>query len=378
MNIIIAPDSFKGSLTSTEAAEAIALGVIKVIPGSQIDQIPIADGGEGTMDSLMYSTGGQYIDVTVLDPLGRNINTQYGILGNKKTAVIEMSRASGMTLLSKNELNPLFTSTYGTGQLIHKALNNGYKDFIICIGGSATNDCGTGMAQALGIKFLTSSHQEITGEMCGDLLDDVSYIDASNINPEIKKSKIIVASDVDNPLLGDQGCAKVYAPQKGASSMIVDQLEKNMTSFIDLAESEYKTSIRDIQGAGAAGGLGAGLMMFLDAQIKPGVDIVLNACDFKNRIKNADLIITGEGKIDRQTVHGKTISGVTRFAHEFKIPVIAFAGIISDFKSPQDLNLLDYHSISTNDISIEDSIKNASTLLEKKVEQVVGKYYNKT
>lgn len=371
MKIVIAPDSFKGSLTARDATIAIAKGVISILPNVIIEEIPVADGGEGTIESLVFSTRGQLVEVSVLDPLNREISTQYGILGDEKTAVIEMSAASGIILLKKNELNPLFTSTYGTGQLIQQALDDGYRKFIICIGGSATNDCGTGMAQALGIKFLNSNHTEIPGKMCGDLLKKVSFIDSSNIHPAIKESNFLVACDVNNPLLGINGCAKAYAPQKGATPKMVKILEKNMTSFINIAEDIYGKSVRKVNGSGAAGGLGAGLMLFINAQLKSGVDIVLNACDFKNRIKNADLIITGEGKIDDQTMHGKTISGVARYANKQKIPIIAFAGVIENVDKLKRLGISDFYSISSNDMLIDQSMAIASTLLQNKVEDVI-------
>jgi glycerate kinase len=318
------------------------------------------------------------IEVLVSDPLGRKINAQYGVLGNTKTAIVEMSVASGITLLSKEELNPLYTSTYGTGQIIHKALDDGFNEFIVCIGGSATNDGGTGMAQALGIKFLDNNHQEISKNMCGDLLDSVSQIDSSNLHQNIRVSNFKIASDVDIPLLGNRGCAKIFAPQKGASPLIVDQLEKKMKSFIEIAEKHYKDSFRNIKGAGAAGGLGAGLMMFLNAQMKSGIDLILDACDFTDRIKNADLIITGEGKIDKQSAYGKAISGVVRSANKFKIPVIAFAGKINDLDNPEELGLLEFHPICSNEIPIDESMQNAAILLEQKVEQVISNYYIKT
>ena len=371
MKIVIAPDSFKGSLTARDATIAIAKGVISILPNVIIEEIPVADGGEGTIESLVFSTRGQLVEVSVLDPLNREISTQYGILGDEKTAVIEMSAAYGIILLKKNELNPLFTSTYGTGQLIQQALDDGYRKFIICIGGSATNDCGTGMAQALGIKFLNSNHTEIPGKMCGDLLKKVSFIDSSNIHPAIKESNFLVACDVNNPLLGINGCAKAYAPQKGATPKMVKILEKNMTSFINIAEDIYGKSVRKVNGSGAAGGLGAGLMLFINAQLKSGVDIVLNACDFKNRIKNADLIITGEGKIDDQTMHGKTISGVARYANKQKIPIIAFAGVIENVDKLKRLGISDFYSISSNDMLIDQSMAIASTLLQNKVEDVI-------
>jgi len=377
MKIVIAPDSFKGSLSAREAAAAIGKGVRSILPNAEIVEIPAADGGEGTMDSLVFSTNGQFVETSASDPLDREISAKYGILGDGNTAVIEMSTVSGLTLLTNNDLNPLITTTYGTGQLIQHALNDGFRKFIICIGGSATNDCGTGMAQALGIKFINKNNIEISKMMNGNLLNEVAFIDSLNIHPSIKDSQFLVASDVNNPLLGLYGCAITYAPQKGATPEMVEILEMNMESFINIAEEKYNKSVRNIEGSGAAGGLGAGLILFLKAQIKSGIDIVLDACDFQNHIKNADLIITGEGKIDNQTIHGKTIAGVAQNARRQNIPTIAFAGGIEDNDSLKCLGISDYYSISSKDISAEESIKNASTLLRNKVESVFRKYYNK-
>ncbi|MEE9573911.1 MAG: glycerate kinase [Candidatus Neomarinimicrobiota bacterium] len=377
MKIVIAPDSFKGSLTAHEATTAMSNGVLSVLSNVKIEEIPLADGGDGTMDSLVFSTGGQIKDVLVLDPLGREIIAQYGILGDRKTAVIELATASGLILLKKNELNPLITTTYGTGQLILQALDDGFRSFIICIGGSATNDCGAGMAQAIGLKFLNTNNVEILGKMCGDLLGNINFIDSSNIHPGLKESRILVACDVNNPLLGQHGCAHIYAPQKGASPKMIEKLESNMKSFIKIAENKYDISVRDVPGAGAAGGLGAGLMLFLKAELKSGIDIVLKACDFQKRIKNADLIITGEGKIDDQTIQGKTISGIVRYAKLQKIPIIAFAGVIENGDNIKNLGISNIFSISSNDLPVEKSIANASTLLQNKVESVIRKYYNK-
>jgi len=377
MKIVIAPDSFKGSLTAVEAAEAIEKGVLSVMPTAQISKIPMADGGEGTMDSLVSSTKGYYKDVLVSDPLSREISAKYGILGDNNTAIIETSVASGINLLRKSELNPLHTTTYGTGQLIQQALDDGYRKFIICIGGSATNDCGTGMAQALGIKFLNSNNVEISDKMCGGLLNEVAFIDSYNIHRGIKESQILIASDVNNPLLGELGCASIYAPQKGAIPNIVEKLENSMKLFIDIAENSYNISVRDIAGAGAAGGLGAGLMLFTNALLKPGIEIVLDASDFKNCIKNVDLVITGEGKIDDQTMYGKTISGIARYATKQKIPIIAFAGIIEKIDKLKLLGISAFYSINTNNIPNDQSMANAYTLLQNRVESSIQKYYNK-
>lgn len=377
MKIVIAPDSFKGSLTASEATIAMKNGVLSVLRNADIVDIPVSDGGEGTMDSLVFSTNGHFKNVEVQDPLGREIKARYGILGVGHTAVIEMSTASGLTLLKKKELNPLLTTTYGTGELIQQALYDSFRYLIICIGGSATNDCGSGMAQALGVLFQDKYGNEIQEKMCGDLIGNVTNIDLSNLHPAIQECKIIVASDVSNPLLGEEGCAMVYSPQKGATPEIVEKLEANMTSFINVAENATNISVREIPGAGAAGGLGAGLMLFLGGKLQSGIDIVLKTCDFQKRIKNADLIITGEGKIDNQTIHGKTISGIARHAKLQKIPVIAFAGVVENVDNLKNLGISNIFSISSNNLPIEKSIANASTLLQNKVESVIRKYYNK-
>lgn len=376
MNIIIAPDSFKGSLTAKEATKAISIGARAAISTAVIEEIPIADGGEGTLESLVYSTQGYFIKVTTLDPLGRKINARYGVLGNSDTAIIEMSSASGLTLLRESELNPLYTSTYGTGLIIQQALNDGFRDFIICIGGSSTNDCGTGMAQALGIKFYDENMNEILEYMSGNLLDMVTTIDTHNLHPAIKESNFLVASDVTNPLLGINGCAQIYAPQKGATLEIVAMLETKMLSFINVAELHYKKFVRNNPGTGAAGGMGAGLILFMQATLKSGIDIVLDACDFSKRISNADLIITGEGEINNQTMSGKTIIGVINSAKNLNIPIIAFAGTINDFEDPKELGLAGYYSICSDNISKVESVNNAFNLLSKKVEEVLKNYYN--
>jgi len=375
MKIIIAPDSFKGSLTAKEATNAIKKGVTNILPDAQIEEIPLADGGDGTMEVLVLSTNGQIKKTKALDPLCREIIAPYGILGDGKTAIIEMAAISGLKLLKNGELNPLMTTTFGTGQLIKKALDDGFRRLIICVGGSATNDCGSGMAQAIGVKFLNKYGTEIKQKMCGDLLGHVTSIQLSNLPTCINECEIIVASDVDNPLLGKKGCASIYSPQKGATNDMVEQLEINMTSFINISENATKLSVRDIPGAGAAGGLGAGLMMFLKAELKSGIDIVLDACDFRERIRNADLILTGEGKIDSQTVYGKTIFGVVREAELQKVPIIAFVGIAERSGNLDKMGISNIYSICPNNVPIEQSMKHASTFLKNTVERVMQKYW---
>ena len=253
MKIVIAPDSFKGSMSATEAADAIERGVLSVFSNATTIKIPMADGGEGTVDALVASTNGRIIEKKATDPLGFPVNGKYGILGDEKTAVIEMASVSGLPLVPENKRNPLNTTTYGTGELIADALNAGCRNLIIGIGGSATNDCGTGMAQALGIKFLPPNGTEITQPMCGGLLTEIEKIDTTQIHPAVTESFITVACDVDNPLLGQKGCAHVYAPQKGATPEIVEKLENDMQKFADVLENETGRNVRNYPGAGAAG-----------------------------------------------------------------------------------------------------------------------------
>jgi glycerate kinase len=377
VKIIIAPDSFKGSLTAQEAASAIERGVRVVLPDAEIDTIPMADGGEGTLKALVSSTNGEFREIEAVDPLGRPMKGKYGVLGNSKTAVIEMAAVSGLLLLKKEERNPLNTTTYGTGQLIRHALECGYREFIIGIGGSSTNDCGTGMAQALGVRFFRKDKTKITKKMCGGLLEEVAAINMSGLLPAIQHSHITAACDVKNPLLGQTGCTLIYSRQKGATPEIVDRLEKNMRSFIDVAEKGIGRSVRDIPGAGAAGGLGAGLILFLGAELQPGVGIVMDVSNFSERIKDADLILTGEGKIDNQTAFGKTIAGIALQAKFAKIPVIAFGGIVENADKLHELGVTDIFPISQTSVSIEQVMAEAPMLLQNTVERVMQKYKKK-
>lgn len=374
MKIIVAPDSFKGSLTAKQAADAMADGILQVKPDILIDKIPLADGGEGTVDALVTATNGEFIETIVHDPLGREISARYGILGDGSTAVIEMATASGLTLLKGKELNPLKTSTFGTGEQIKHALDNGYRKFIIGIGGSATNDGGSGMAQTLGIKFFDSNNSMITEPMCGGLLGSVANIDIVNMHPAIYESTFVIASDVTNTLLGENGCAKIYAAQKGASPEAVKALEINMTKFINVAEMFLGTKVRDMAGTGAAGGFGAGAVLFLKAKIASGIDIILEACNFKTRLQGAGLVLTGEGKIDSQTAHGKTLSGVARLAKGQNIPVIAFGGMVEESAELREIGIVELHSITEDGTELEYAMRNAYDLLKNKVRSVICCY----
>ena len=380
MKIVIAPDSFKGSVSSAAACEAIAEGIRRVIPEAKIVSIPMADGGEGTVDALVQSTGGQFRTLEVTGPLGEPVDAAYGILGTPEskdksktmTAVIEMSAAAGLTLVPKDRRNPLHTTTHGVGQLIRDALDQGCRDFIIGIGGSGTNDGGTGMAQALGVRFLDQNQSEITDPMTGARMGRVDSIDITQLDSRIAESNFVVACDVQNPLLGPTGATRTYGPQKGADTEAVEILENNMTHIITKIEKLVSKTIRDIPGTGAAGGIGSSLIAFTDAQLQSGIDIVLRYSRFAERAVGADLIITGEGRIDGQTIYGKTIAGVASAAQQLAIPAIALAGAIGpDAQKVLDIGVSAYLPITSGPITLAQAILNAHDNLANTAEQVI-------
>jgi glycerate kinase len=328
MKIVVAPDSFKGSLTAIEVSVAIEQGIREVFPEAEVIKIPMADGGEGTVQCLINATGGKILEEKVIGPLGDKVLAHYGFLGDKKTAVIEMAAASGLTLVPENKRNPLITTTYGTGQLIKAALDQGYRKMIIGIGGSATNDGGAGMAQALGVKLLDQEGKEVG--FGGGELKKIVKIDISCMDNRLSDTKVLVASDVNNPLCGPQGASRIYGPQKGATPEVIEELDKSLAFFAELIKRDLNKEVKDIPGAGAAGGLGAGLMAFLNAELRPGIEIIIEAVKLEQAIKDADLVITGEGKIDSQTIYGKAPIGVAKIAKKYNVPVVAVAAIIEE------------------------------------------------
>ncbi len=324
VKIVIAPDSFKGSLTALEVCQAAAAGIARIDGDLQVVQVPMADGGEGTVQSLVDATGGELLTERVTGPLGEPVEATYGLLGDGETAVIEMAAASGLTLVPEEQRNPLATTTYGTGELMRAALQRGRRRLIVGIGGSATTDAGAGMAQALGVRLL-DEHQEQIG-FGGAELARLATIEMAGVDPRLKETEIRVACDVDNPLYGERGAAHVYSPQKGASPEHVAVLDANLRRFADVVQRDLGLDVRDIPGAGAAGGLGAGLLAFCEATLEPGVEIVIDAVGLPERMRGADLCITGEGTIDSQTAFGKTPAGVAAVAEREGVPVIAVGG----------------------------------------------------
>lgn len=327
MKFVLAPDSFKESMSAKEVCHAMKQGIKKVLPKAEIISVPMADGGEGTMDSLVDATNGQKHEVQVIGPLGKPVTAHYGILGDQKTAIIEMAEASGLSYVPQKNRTPETiknTTTFGTGELINAALKHDVNRIIIGLGGSSTNDGGSGMAQAIGIKFFDHHDHEITQKLSGGNLKQIARIDTSNINPKIKNTEFLLASDVTNPLTGTNGASYVFGPQKGADQKTVKELDENLIHYAEIIDKK----IAKIPGSGAAGGLGAGLLAFTNAQIYPGVKLVAQEVHLDEKIQNADYVFTGEGGTDFQTQFGKTPYGVAQVAKKYNVPVISLAGYI--------------------------------------------------
>lgn len=372
MKIVIAPDSFKENLTSLQVAECLEKGIKKVLPRARCVKIPMADGGEGTVQSLVDATGGRIIKKQVTGPMGRKTVARYGILGDGKTAVIEMAEASGLPLVPRQQRNPLLATTYGTGELIIDALNHGVSKIIIGLGGSATVDGGAGMAQALGVRFMSGSGRLIKEHAGGGMLNQIARIDNKAIDPRIKKTRIIIASDVTNPLCGKTGAAHVFGPQKGATPAMVKILDRNLRHYAGLIKTQLKKDVLDIRGAGAAGGLGAGLLAFTGARMERGVELVVKITGLEKHVRDADLVITGEGRVDFQTAFGKTPAGVAKAANKYKVPCIAIGGSLADdargvFKH----GIAGLESAAARDMDLATAIKHSRKHLELAAERVM-------
>lgn len=370
MKILIAPDSFKDCLPASEVALSIELGIRKVFPDAKIIKIPLADGGEGTVEALVNATGGEIINIQVHDPLMRKIDSFFGILGNRKTAIIEMAAASGIELLTEKERNPWLTTTFGTGELIKAALDFGCQTILIGIGGSATVDGGAGMVQALGVELLDKKNKSIAKG--GKGLAQLNTINTDTLDIRLKGKKIWVACDVKNPLLGENGAAKVYGSQKGANPEMINKLEQNLAHYSEVIETQLGIAIANIPGTGAAGGLGAGFMAFLNAELKPGFELISEIVHLAEQIVNADLVITAEGKIDYQTRFGKTPAGVAGIAKNFNKPLLAFAGSLGPrVESLNELGFTSIIPITDKPMSLQESITNAGELLMNAAERTM-------
>lgn len=370
MKILIAPDSFKENLSAKEVAKAIERGIKKVDENIQTSIVPMADGGEGTVESLVEATDGQIINVKVKDPLMRDIDSYYGVLGDRKTAVIEMAAASGLALLEKDERNPMDTTSFGTGQLIKYAIEEGYKNIIIGIGGSATNDGGAGMLMALGAKLLDANGEDIGLGAKG--LGKLKSIDLYNFHEAIKDCNFVVACYVDNPLVGKRGASYVFGPQKGADEHMVKILDANLENFGKVVEDTLGISLLQYPGAGAAGGMGAALLAFLDAVLERGIDIVIEATQLERKIMDSNLVITGEGKIDDQTQFGKTPYGIATLAKKYNKPVIAIAGGIGEDASVlYEKGIDSIFSIVNKPMTLEEAMVHGESLLEDTAERII-------
>lgn len=328
MKIVIAPDSFKESLTALEVATAIEIGFKRVFPDAEYVKLPMADGGEGTVQSLVDATQGKIVDAEVTAPLGEKIKSFFGLSGDGKTAIIEMAAASGLHLVPPEKRNPLITTSYGTGELIKHALDLGVEKFILGIGGSATNDGGVGMLQALGMQCLDAQGKQIG--FGGAQLINLERMDAKGLDPRLQNVHIEVACDVNNPLCGERGASAIFGPQKGATPEMVQQLDRALAHFAEIAKQDCGKDICDHAGAGAAGGMGGGLLLLPQVQLKAGVQIVLDTLNLVHYVQDADYVITGEGRMDAQSIMGKTPIGVARTAKQFNKPVIAIVGCLRE------------------------------------------------
>ncbi|OIJ17205.1 glycerate kinase [Anaerobacillus alkalilacustris] len=369
MKVIIAPDSFKGSITSIEATKAISNALKELDDQIKVIELPMADGGEGTVDSILLSTRGEKNYCQVEDPLGRNIETYYGWIENQKMAIVETASASGLPLLKNEELNPLLASSFGTGQLINDALDKGAETIILGLGGSATVDCGVGLFQALGLKAFDQHEDEI--HRVGGQLQSIFRLDTSLLDPRLQRVKIIIASDVTNPLLGKDGAIYVFGSQKGVKEEQFGTFEKGMRHFSKIVNKVTNKNMAEANGSGAAGGIGFLLQSLCDVQFRSGLELIVEINQFKKHLQDTDLVITGEGKIDGQSLFGKVPVGIARLARPLNIPVIAFAGTVGE-----DIEKIEQEGITTvipivnKPMSLEAAINNGQQLLFEAAKRV--------
>lgn len=369
--ITVAVDSFKGSLSSQEVADAVEQGVLSVLPDCKVQKLSIADGGEGTVEAMVTNLAGEWVEIEVFDPLMRPIKARYGIVDNGRTAVMEMSAASGLPLLAESERNPMKTTTFGTGQMMADAIVRGCRKILMGIGGSATNDAGVGMLEALGYRFFDANGELLSGR--GEILQRVARIDADRVMSQLAECEIVVACDVKNPLYGESGAAYVFAPQKGADKAMVESLDAGLRNFARVVEQYSGEDYSLWPGAGAAGGLGFAFKSLLGAELRPGIDMVLDAIDFSSIIEGCDLIITGEGRIDRQTVMGKAPSGVLREAMAQNIPAVAIGGAVEMCEELAESAFLAILPVVAGPIGLQEAMRQdvAHKNISRTVEQII-------
>lgn len=361
--VVIAPDSFKESLSALEVAAAIERGFRHVYPDIEYVKLPMADGGEGTVESMVAASNGERVAVTVTGPLGKPVKAFYGLLGEGKTAVIEMAAASGLHLAPTDQRNPLIATSYGTGELIMAALDRGVEAIILGIGGSATNDGGAGMMQALGAKLLDDHRQPLAAG--GAALAKLAEIDLSALDARLQQVNVTVACDVDNPLCGERGASAVFGPQKGATPAMVEQLDSALQHYGRLLEQVTGRQVCNVSGAGAAGGMGAALIGMLNATLRPGIEIVIETLKLEEAIRDADLVITGEGRLDSQTIYGKTPIGVARVAKRYQLPVVGIAGsLAADYQVVHQHGIDAAFSVIDRIVTLDEALADAAHNLE--------------
>jgi glycerate kinase len=370
MRILVAPQALKGSSTAAQTGQAIAKGVQAILPDAQVTIIPIADGGEDTVQTLVDAMGGHIVHTKVTGPLSEPVDAFLGLLGDGSTAVIEMAACAGLPLVPPTRRNPLITTTYGVGELILFALSQGYRQFILGIGGSATNDAGAGMAQALGGRLIDIDGQPIARG--GAALASLAHVDISTLDPRLSTCTFRVACDVSNPLCGPEGASAVYGPQKGATPDMVEELDAALAHFATIVEQDLHRSLANIPGAGAAGGLGAGLLAFLPANLEPGTQIIFDMLHLEEHIAQNDLVITAEGQIDAQTVYGKSISAIASLARQHNVPVLALAGgLAPGHEQLYKLGVSAIIPLPPGPLSLSESIKQAEQLTRDATERAM-------
>lgn len=374
MKVVCAPDSFKESLTAIQAANAMAAGVRQAAPGATIDLCPVGDGGDGTLDALLESVSGKRVATVASDVFGQSIDVEFGLLEGGRTIFVESAAAIGLAAIDPGKRDVLRASSFGVGEIIIKALDLAPEVIIVGVGGSATNDGGCGMAQALGVRFYDKADRLIGKSISGNMLADIHRFDASRTIPQLRSTKIVVASDVKNPLTGPRGAAHIFAPQKGASDAEVARLDHGLQHLAELLRRDLGIDIESTPGAGAAGGLGGGLIAFANAEIVSGIDTVLNAVNFAERIRDADLCLTGEGCLDAQSLSGKACIGVAAVASKHNVPIVALVGRAGPGASQSlDAGINEYVVIGDG-LSIEESIQQAAALLTSAASAVTKKY----
>lgn len=375
MKVVIANDSFKGTMSSSDVSKHIKKGVQRAIPNAETIELPIADGGEGTVKTMVKATNGTIIECSIHDLLMRKINGYYGVLGDKKTVIIEMAVPCSIALVKENEKNPMNTTTYGLGELIKDAIDKGYKDIIIGIGGGCTNDLGLGMAQALGYKFYDKNNVEILKGASGKHLNEITRIEKDSADERVSSINFSVASDVNNMLFGEEGAAYIYGPQKGATKEMVEILDCGLKHTSGIIKKDIGCDIENIPGSGAAGGLGGGLIAFLNAKILSGIDLVLDSINIDEILRNTDLVITGEGRTDRQTAFGKVVVGVASRAKKHGIPVAVLSGCLQEgYEAIYNMGVDGVFSNCDSPMEMNELIQKTGEKLEEKAFNIANFY----